>query len=75
VTLGPVRGRSLQARIVLHTDLSVEELWTRVSDLTSFLTLDPFHDRVTLMRGKPAAGVDVVLSHRAFGLRNGRHHP
>jgi hypothetical protein len=33
------------------------------------LTIDPFHDQVTLMRAEPRVGVDLVLHHNVFGLR------
>jgi len=48
---------------------SPESLWKQVRDLPRFLTIDPFHDEVTLMRDEPEKGVDLVLSHNAFGRR------
>jgi hypothetical protein len=50
----------------------VATAWRRVSDLPAFLTIDPFHERVVLMRDAPAAGVDLVLWHNAFGRRFAR---
>lgn len=65
-------GRSIDMRIELDVPLPVSELWRRVADLPRFLTIDPFHERVTLMRDAPAAGVDLVLWHNAFGRRFAR---
>ena len=48
---------------------SREQLWAQIRDLPRFLTIDPFHDQVTLMRDQPVVGVDLVLSHNAFGRR------
>ena len=53
----------------LDVALSPTDVWALLSDLPRFLTIDPFHDRVTLMRDQPAVGVDLVLSHNAFGRR------
>jgi hypothetical protein len=55
--------------ISLSVAESPEQLWKQISDLPRFLTIDPFHDQVTLMRRPPAKGVDLVLSHNAFGRR------
>ena len=55
--------------IALTVTQSPERLWKQVRDLPRFLTIDPFHDQVTLMRDEPAEGVDLVLSHNAFGRR------
>jgi hypothetical protein len=66
------RGRGIEIRVELAVPLSSAELWKRVSDLPAFLTIDPFHERVVLMRDKPAAGVDLVLWHNAFGRRFAR---
>jgi hypothetical protein len=63
------RGRNVEIVIMLTVAQSGSELWEVVRDLPQFLTIDPFHDRVTLMRDQPAAGVDLVLSHNAFGQR------
>ena len=62
-------GRAIKATIRVKTSLSPAELWRRVSDLQNFLVIDPFHESITLMRAVPAAGVDVVLHHDAFGKR------
>lgn len=62
-------GRRVQLSICVTTSLSMEELWRRISDLPQFLTIDPFHERVVVMRPTPAAGVDLVLDHNAFGIR------
>jgi hypothetical protein len=62
-------NRSLNVLMSLDFACSADELWTVVSDLPRFLTIDPFHDRVTLQQLPAAKGVDVVLSHNAFGLR------
>jgi hypothetical protein len=48
---------------------SVERLWREISDLPRFLTIDPFHDRIVLMRERPAVGVDLTLWHNAIGVR------
>jgi len=63
------RGRQIDIAISLDVPRSQEELWKQISDLPHFLTIDPFHDQVTLMRDMPAVGVDLVLSHNAFGWR------
>lgn len=66
------RGRAIQVQIVLDVPMSVAELWRRVANLDRFLTIDPFHERVVLMRDAPAAGVNLVLWHNAFGRRFAR---
>ncbi len=62
-------GRKVDIEIVLDVVRSRDELWKLISDLPRFLTIDPFHDQVTLMRDQPAVGVDLVLSHNALGRR------
>jgi hypothetical protein len=62
-------GRQVRADIQLTVARSAEDLWEIVRDLPTFLTIDPFHETVTLMRDRPAVGVDVVLAHNAFGRR------
>jgi hypothetical protein len=69
VVCEPAAGRSLSVRMSLDFPCSAEELWLLVADLPRFLTLDPFHDRVTLQQLPAARGVDLVLSHNAFGWR------
>lgn len=63
------RGRKMHATIRVETTCSPDELWQRLRDVSTILTIDPFHEAVTLMRDPPAAGVDVVLHHNAFGRR------
>jgi hypothetical protein len=62
-------GRKLDLAISLDVARSQGEVWTLISDLPRFLTIDPFHERITLMRDEPAVGVDLVLSHNACGRR------
>ena len=62
-------GRSIDARIAIQISRPSEELWPAIADLPNFLVIDPFHDRVTLQRLPAAKGVDLVLSHNAFGRR------
>lgn len=62
-------GRNVDVLISLTVVRSPESLWSAVRDLPQFLTIDPFHDEVILMRDQPAAGVDLTLSHNAFGRR------
>ena len=62
-------GRKLDIEISLDVARPAADVWNLISDLPRFLTIDPFHDHVTLMRDQPAVGVDVVLSHNAFGRR------
>ena len=62
-------GRRVSLSVEVPTALSSMVLWQRISDLPHFLTIDPFHERVVLMRRTPAAGVDLVLDHNAFGFR------
>jgi hypothetical protein len=64
-----LKGRHLDILISLDVACSQMELWSIIRDLPQFLTIDPFHDAVTLMRPSPATGVDLVLSHNAFGRR------
>jgi hypothetical protein len=61
------RGRSIGATIELRLPISPELLWRRVADLPSFLTIDPFHDRVTLAGGPPRVGMAMTLHHQIFG--------
>ena len=63
------RGRKLDIEISLDIPRSQGELWNLISDLPRFLTIDPFHDQITLMRDRAAQGVDLMLSHNAFGRR------
>ena len=63
------KGRRLDILISMDVGRSREDLWNLIRDLPRFLTIDPFHDSVTLMRDAPAVGVDLVLSHNAFGRR------
>jgi hypothetical protein len=63
------RGRMLDIEFSLDVARSAADLWQFISNLPQFLTIDPFHDAVTLMRDRPARGVDLVLSHNAFGRR------
>lgn len=61
--------RNVRVQIVLDLRLPVDALWKRVSDLTSFLTIDPFHQQITLLGDRPARGADLVLHHNIFGIR------
>jgi len=63
------RGRTMDIEISIDVARSQHELWQLVGDLPRFLVIDPFHDQVTLMRDRPAVGVDLLLSHNAFGSR------
>jgi hypothetical protein len=69
VVCEPPRGRSVSLLLSLDFARPAEEMWAAIADLPRFLTIDPFHDRVTLQQLPPARGVDVVLWHNAFGLR------
>jgi hypothetical protein len=69
VTCAAAKGRAIDMLISLDVASSTAALWQTVRDLPRFLTIDPFHDQVTLMRDEPAAGVDLVLSHNALGWR------
>lgn len=62
-------GRRIAATIDVTIARSAEEVWRRVSDLPRFLKIDLFHERVILMRPRPAAGVDIAILHHAFGRR------
>jgi hypothetical protein len=62
-------GRSVDVTIELTLKRSTACLWQEIRDLPRFLTIDPFHDEVILMRDQPAVGVDLKLSHNAFGRR------
>jgi hypothetical protein len=61
--------RRIRTRITITTPMALDQLWRRVADLPRFLVIDPFHERVILMRERPATGVHVVLEHNAFGRR------
>src|SRR5262245_21829137 len=63
------RGRKMNVEILLEIARGRDELWRLISDLPRFLIIDPFHDRVTLMRDRPAHGVGLLLSHNALGWR------
>src|SRR4029453_2900658 len=63
------KGRNLDILISLTVPRSPADVWSIIRDLPRFLTIDPFHGAVTLMRDQPAVGVDLVLSHNAFGWR------
>ncbi len=67
-----IRRSAVRLRLEVHVAEDADELWRRVSDLQSFLTIDPFHEKITLMRTEPAPGVHVVLWHNTFGRRSVR---
>ncbi len=69
VKILPRRRRNVRMTMKVQSDEDAATVWRRVSQLEDFLTLDPFHYRIVLTRRQPAAGVDVVLHHNAFGLR------
>ena len=69
ISLPPRRRRAVKVRLELDVPYDQQQFWFSVADLPNFLTIDPFHEKVTLMRTEPQAGVDLVLSHNAFGLR------
>jgi hypothetical protein len=69
VVVNRARGRGVSIRMEIDSTLSTTQMWRRVSDLSSFLTIDPFHEQVTPMRAEPRAGVDLALHHNVFGLR------
>jgi len=62
-------GRKVDIELSLDVARPTAEVWSLISDLPHFLTIDPFHDHITLMRDQPAIGVDLILSHNAFGRR------
>ena len=63
------RGRGISIRMEVDSTLSAAQMWRRTSDLPDFLTIDPFHEQVALMRVEPRAGVHLALHHNVFGLR------
>jgi len=65
----PAGRRGMNVLITLDLACLATELWPIIADLPRFLTIDPFHDRVTLQRLPAGKGVDLVLSHNAFGRR------
>jgi hypothetical protein len=69
VTVRRPRGRGVSIRMEVDSALSAPQMWRRISDLPDFLTIDPFHERVTPMRAETGAGVDIALYHNVFGLR------
>lgn len=73
VTSMPRRGRQIDVRIELTVRRSTEAMWQRISDLRRFLTIDPFHQEIVVMRRQAAAGVDLVLRHNAFGHQFSRY--
>ena len=62
-------GRGIDVRIEFRLNQSPAALWRVVSNLPNFLTIDPFHEQVIMMRKRPAVGVHLVLLHNAFGRR------
>ena len=73
VTSARTSGRKIDERIEVCLDRSTEDLWNIISDLPTFLTIDPFHEKVVVMRRRPAAGVHLVLQHNALGRRFSRY--
>jgi hypothetical protein len=69
VVVDPRRGRGISLRLEVELTLTAAQLWHRVSDLPDFLTIDPFHEKVALMRREPRPGVDLALHHNVFGWR------
>jgi len=63
------KDRRVRMAIEIDTPYSPQELWAKVSDLPRFLTIDPFHEKIVLMRPAAAAGVHLVLWHNAWGCR------
>jgi hypothetical protein len=72
LTRSSIRRTAVSLRLEVLVAMDAAELWRRVADLPTFLTIDPFHEKITLMRREPAAGVDVVLWHNTFGRRSVR---
>jgi len=73
VTSQPQCGRRIDVQIEVMVQRSVAEMWRRVSDLRRFLVIDPFHERVIVMRRRATAGVHLVLRHNALGHRFTRY--
>jgi hypothetical protein len=69
VSCRPAAGKAVRLSIAVATNCTPDALWRIISDLPQFLTVDPFHERVTLMRREAAAGVHLVLDHSVFGFR------
>ena len=63
------RGRAIDVRIELRLTQHADSLWREVVDLPHFLTIDPFHEFVSLGGQAPAAGVELALAHNAAGFR------
>jgi len=61
--------RAVRLDISVDFSMSQETLWRRIADLPRFLTIDPFHEQITMAQDKPAAGVGLTLYHNAFGWR------
>jgi hypothetical protein len=62
-------GRTIDIAINVNLQQSKEAVWKKVSDLRRFLTIDPFHEQVILMRDEPDVGVHLALRHNACGWR------
>lgn len=69
VSCAPPRGRAVQVRIELDLARSRDDVWREISDLPRFLTVDPFHEQIVLMRKPARAGVDIAIAHRVLGHR------
>lgn len=62
-------GRRIRLRIDLPLNEPIARAWTRIADLPTFLTLDPFHEQVILLSRELRAGAELALNHNAFGIR------
>jgi len=63
------RGTVVDLRVELDVPQPPTEVWAIVKDLPRFACVDPFHERVIILGPTLKPGVELVLEHRAFGIR------
>ncbi len=62
-------GRAVKLRFDLEVPLGRNRLWERISDLETFLCIDPYHSKIIPMRRELKPGVDLALEHRVLAIR------
>lgn len=63
------RGSAVRLRIEVDVPCSGERLWRVVSDLPTFLCVDPYHRRVIPLRRPLEPGVHLAIEHGLAGIR------
>ena len=63
------RGSIIKIRFELSVPGSRDDVWSKISNVSNFACIDPFHCRLIVMGPELKPGVDLALEHVAFGFR------